>query len=119
MIARRGWPALFLVLLDTGCTLGPRRFFDLTNPAPLVRARAAQLGDRMPESVVIPRLIDRLDDPDPVVRMTAHEELRERTGQDFGYLPWGDAADRVRAVTRWRSWWNGREAGLVKPRPLS
>lgn len=112
----RVWPALALATLGLGCSLGPRRFHDLGNPAPLVRARAAQLGDRLPDPAVVPRLLDRLDDTDPVVRMTAHEELKKRTGQDFGYVPWGEPAERGRAVVRWKSWWNSRRAGLGNSR---
>ena len=43
-------------------------------------------------------------DNDPVVRLAAHEELRRRTGQDFGYVPWASAEERTRAIDRWRGW---------------
>ena len=46
------------------------------------------LGYGQPDSVVLPALIARLDDPDVVVRMAAHEELKRRTRRDFGYVPW-------------------------------
>jgi hypothetical protein len=86
----------------------------MNNPAPLVRARAAQLGDRLPESSVIPPLLVRLEDSVPVVRLSAHEELRRRTGQDFGYHPWDDAAQRAESVRRWRLWWAQRQGGLAR-----
>jgi hypothetical protein len=86
----------------------------LTHPAPFVRARAVGLGEQLPEWQVIPALLDRLNDHDAVVRLSAHEELRKRTGQDFGYVPWADAAERAPAVARWRSWWNNRKAPLAK-----
>ena len=38
-------------------------------------------------------LVGRLADNDPVVRLTAHEELRRRTGLDFGYVPWANDGD--------------------------
>lgn len=66
------------------------------------------LGDRRPSAEVIPALVARLDDPDPVVRLAAHEELKERTGQDFGYAPWEEAPERQAAVARWRAWLGGR-----------
>jgi hypothetical protein len=59
-------------------------------------------------------LIDRLNDTDPVVRLSAFEELRRRTGQDFGYVPWGDLDERGRAVARWQSWWQARKGDLAK-----
>jgi hypothetical protein len=52
----------------------------------------------------VPALVGRLDDADPVVRLAAHEELRKRTGQDFGYLPWSSDAERSSAVAQWRAW---------------
>jgi hypothetical protein len=63
---------------------------------------------------VVPSLISRLDDPDPVVRLSAHEELKRRSGKDFGYVPWADRSERAGAVVRWRAWWNERQAALFK-----
>ena len=77
-------------------------------------ARAAGLGTKLPDNVVIPALIDRLGDTDPVVRLSASEELRKRTGQDFGYLPWGDLVERQRAIDQWRAWWRTRKVALAR-----
>lgn len=104
-----------LACLAGGCTLAPRRFHDAADPAPLVRARALSLGDRLPEKLVIPTLLDRLNDPDPVVRLTAHEELRRRTGQDFGYRPWDETSERQRTAALWRAWWEGRLRPVPSP----
>jgi hypothetical protein len=41
------------------------------------------------------------------VRLTANEELRERTGHDFGFVPWGSAEERSAAIARWRTWLTG------------
>jgi hypothetical protein len=87
-----------------GCAHGPRRFAKIDSQAPLVRARAVGLGDRKPDSQVLPVLVNRLADSDPVVRLAAHEELRKRTGQDFGYLPWASPEERSSAIERWRAW---------------
>lgn len=103
-----GYLALAWITAAPGCSLAPKAFrsSDLADPAPLVRARAVTMGDRMPSGVVVPELIARLDDPDAVVRLTAHEELKRRTGQDFGYHPWDDRAERGTSIARWQAWWS-------------
>jgi hypothetical protein len=53
---------------------------------------------------VVQALVDRLADTDPVVRLAAHEELRRRTGRDFGYVPWASPEERTAAIDRWRTW---------------
>jgi hypothetical protein len=87
-----------------GCAHGPRSFRKIEHPAPLVRARAVGLAGRQPESQVLTALVGRLADADPVVRLAAHEELRRRTGQDFGFIPWASPEERAGAVERWRTW---------------
>jgi hypothetical protein len=106
--------SLPIIALSVGCSIAPKTFQGLSNPAAIVRARAVGLGQQLPERQVIPPLIERLDDPDAVVRLSAHEELRRRTGQDFGFVPWADAAERAPAVARWREWWEGRKATMVR-----
>jgi hypothetical protein len=112
------WWGVPLVALGLGCSIAPKSFKGLNNPAPITRARAMGLGNRLPEQRAIPPMLDRLHDVDPVVRLTAHEELRRRTGRDFGYVPWAEPTERARAESRWRSWWNARQAGLAKRRPI-
>jgi hypothetical protein len=103
-----------------GCAHGPRNFRKVQNPAPLVRARAVGLGRRQAESRVMPALVDRLSDSDPVVRLAAHEELRKRTGQDFGYVPWASAEDRAGAIDRWRAFVGQAQASSSRTaRPLA
>jgi len=108
----RRWIALGMLIgilgASLGCGLGPRNFRKIQHPSPLVRARALSLGDRRPITEVAPALVARLDDPDPVVRLAAHEELKERTGQDFGYVAWDEEPERRAAVARWRDWLSGR-----------
>ena len=87
-----------------GCAHGPRQFAKIENPTPIVRARAVGLGGRKSDSQVVPALVSRLGDTDAVVRLAAHEELRRRTGQDFGYLPWASPEERSRAIDRWQAW---------------
>jgi hypothetical protein len=103
------WLALELALC-CGCGLGPRNFAPMQPPPPLVRARAIGWEDRRPNSQVVPALLGRLEDPDPVVRLAAHEELRRRTGRDFGFVPWAGAEERSGAIARWWGWLRGRRA---------
>jgi hypothetical protein len=93
---------------SSGCSLAPKTFRSIHHPAPLVRARSVGLSERLPEGQAVPALVARLDDTDPVVRLAAHEELKRRTGQDFGYVPWDDPQPRAKAVSRWRSWLSER-----------
>jgi hypothetical protein len=107
---------LALILgISPGCGLGPRNFRKIQHPAPLVRARALSLGARRPGSQVVPVLVGRLNDPDPVVRLAAHEELKQRTGRDFGYVPWAEEPERQAAVDRWRAWLGGRPPAAPTP----
>ena len=106
--------AILLVAVGplSGCAHGPRSFRKVDNPAPLVRARAVGLARRQADSRVMPALVERLSDSDPVVRLAAHEELRKRTGQDFGYVPWASPEERAGATERWRAF-----VGVSKKNP--
>lgn len=92
----------------TGCSLAPKSFRGIGNSAPLVRARAIPLGRSLPDKAVVPSLLTSLDDRDQVVRLAAHEELKKRTGQDFGYVPYADTSERAPAVNAWKNWWGSR-----------
>lgn len=106
---------LLAVALAGGCGGGPRNFRKIESKAPLTRARAVGLGERKTDSKVLPALVSRLSDTDPVVRLAAHEELRKRTGRDFGFVPWAAPEERSGAVARWRDWLWGNEAPLPAP----
>jgi hypothetical protein len=111
--------ALVAVLAcQSGCAHGPKRFSKIDSVAPLDRARAVGLAAKQPDSKALPALIGRLGDSDPVVRLAAHEELRKRTGQDFGYVPWADANERSGAIDRWQTWLRQSQSGAgVAPSP--
>jgi hypothetical protein len=103
-----------------GCAHSPRNFRKVKDPAPLVRARAVGLGRRQADTQVMPALVDRLSDSDAVVRLAAHEELRKRTGRDFGYVPWASPEERASAVERWRAFvGQGRGNSNRSPTPPS
>ncbi len=101
-----------VVAIAAGCSLAPKNFKGINEAEPLVRARAIPLGRGLPEKKVIPGLISSLDDHDPVVRMAASEELKSRSGQDFGFVPYAEPQERAPAVSKWRSWWSDRQASI-------
>ncbi len=111
---RWGWWAAPLAALSIGCGIAPKNFQKVNDTAPIVRARSVSLGSQLPQGRVVPALIARLEDHDPVVRLAAFEELRRGTGRTFGFVPWGGDKDRASAVARWRDWWKGRQATLAK-----
>ena len=110
---RWGWFAAPLTLLGLGCGVAPKHFRTIVDPAPITRARSISLGDKLPQRHVVPALIDRLEDDDPVVRLAAHEELKKGTGRSFGFIPWAGETERAAAITRWRAWWHDRQAALA------
>lgn len=77
------------------------------------------LGYGQPDAKVLPALVSRLEDSDPVVRMAAGDELKRRTRRDFGFVPWASPEERAVAVGRWRSWLRGDPAPSEQapPRP--
>ena len=117
---RAGWNRIWLVLpmalVAPGCSLAPRNFRAMLATAPIVRARAVDLEEKQPEAVAVPALIGRLGDPDPVVRMTANDHLKDRTRQDFGFVAWAEPAERQAAVGRWQAWWSERSRQAAYPR---
>jgi hypothetical protein len=87
-----------------GCGLAPHSFRKLQPPSATVRARSVGASPRDTASQVVPALVNRLEDEDPVVRLAAGEELRKRTGNDFGFVAWASPEERAVAIARWRSW---------------
>ena len=68
----------------------------------------------------MPALVGRSRDTDPVVRLAAHEELRKRTGRDFGYVPWASPEERAGAIERWRAFvGSGERKPRLPARPLA
>ena len=97
-----------------GCGVAPKHFRKISDAAPITRARSVSLGQSLPQRQVVPALIDRLEDKDPVVRLAAFEELKKGTGRSFGFVPWGPEAERAGAVAHWRAWWQDRQASLAR-----
>ena len=106
--------AASLSFLLGGCGVAPKHFQKIRDAAPITRARSVSLGGALPQRQVVPALIERLEDKDPVVRLAAFEELKKGTGRSFGFIPWGGDADRAGAVSRWRAWWKERQGSLAR-----
>ncbi len=87
-----------------GCGLTPLSHRKVQLPPASVRARTLSGSPGGPAPAKGIELVARLSDSDPVVRMAAHEELRRRTGQDFGYVAWGSPEERAAAAERWKSY---------------
>jgi HEAT repeat protein len=115
-----GWRVCGLAILAaaftavSGCSLAPKSFKGIKKPEPIVRARAIPMGRNLPDQKVMPKLISSLDDRDQVVRMAASEELKKRSGQDFGFVPYADQKERSTAVSRWQAWWQAQQVKLPK-----
>lgn len=106
--------AIGVCLTAAGCSFAPKSFRKVNDAAPITRARSVSLGRSLPSGRVVPALLDRLDDRDPVVRLAAYEELHKGTGQTFGYVPWATEGERKSAVERWREWWRTRQPALAR-----
>lgn len=113
---RRRFATALIAVSATGCSLAPKSFRDVVQDAPLVRARSIGMSRGLPDAQVIPVLVDRLEDPDPVVRLKAADELKQRTGQDFGYVSWAEPAERAAGVAKWRAWLNENQTKLAGSR---
>jgi HEAT repeat protein len=84
---------------------------DLHHPSATRRLEAVAAVDRSQDLAHVPALIELLDDPDPGVRLTASQALRDLTGRDTGYRAYGTPEERARQVAEWRSWWASRTSG--------
>lgn len=86
-----------------------------SDPDPFVRRLVFEgLKDfRDPRSV--DALILALEDPESLVRYTAHASLRGLTEQSMPFDPDAAAAKRASMVRRWQDWWKGQRAGFFKP----
>jgi hypothetical protein len=70
-----------------------------------VRRAAALAVAQQDSKLLVPDVIGLLKDPSPLVRRAAHAALKALSGKDFGPAADADAAERLRAIAAWRSWW--------------
>jgi hypothetical protein len=66
-----------------------------------VRASAAKES-----KLLVPNLIGRLSDADPLVARLAQSALKQLTKQDFGPKKGATAAEKSQAIAAWRRWWS-------------
>ena len=59
----------------------------------------------------IPVLVDQLSSDDSAVRFYAIADLKQKTGETFGYLYYVDEEKRAASINQWRAWLKGWEAG--------
>ncbi len=86
----------------------------LDDPVPTVRYEIASSLIMIGDWNAVPVLIDGLGDPRDENRYKCITLLRERVGQDFGYVFDGPEEERHLAVTRWLTWWTtSREEQLL------
>lgn len=73
-----------------------------TDPGQLIPAikEGVQKGDRK----IIPYLVKDLESTDSAVRFYSIDGLHRLTGEDFGYVYYGDQDAREAAVGRWKEW---------------
>ena len=69
---------------------------------PGVRIRAIRMAGDRQDREVLPLLIERLEDEDEAVRLYAILAIEKITGTRLGYEYRKPAAERARAVRRWR-----------------
>ncbi len=112
-----GWIGKLALIAATvyvcGCAHGTRDVRRVRTATPLARARAVGRANGQPDSGVMRTLVGRLADADPVVRLAAHEELRKRSGCDFGFVPWASDEERAVPLQRWRAWLE--QGGISQP----
>jgi hypothetical protein len=98
--------------LVQGCLFGAKDLYQqLQHEDPSVRVRAVHRAGRSGDSKSLPYLVDRLSDSEADVRFYAIIALEKLTGKRHGYRYWAPAAEREKAVARWRAWLDERAPG--------
>lgn len=77
----------------------------LCAPWPVVRRVAAEELGRRDGWSCVRGLIDRMSDPDPMVRAASASSLRRLTNRFFGFDARANLRAREGATRRWEEWW--------------
>lgn len=85
---------------------------------PAVDYAVLQLLARVPSSISIPRLIERLNDSDAAARDTAFASLQTAalpyTQEKFGYKPSDPPDQRSAAIHKWQVWWASQRSARLR-----
>ena len=92
--------AVLACVVLAGCA--PGASFD--SPDSTARLKAIRNAAAERDRSAIPNLIEMLESDDPAVRVMAIGVLKDMTGEDMGYDPYGESMDRRRAIERWEAW---------------
>jgi hypothetical protein len=85
----------------TSATLGSK----LEEADPEVRRAAALAVYMRGDKTNVPKLIDLLGDPEPMIVQASLASLKGLSGKDFGPTPDARRDEVTRAVAAWKSWW--------------
>ena len=85
----------------------------LSDPSEVVRYESAAALMQLGDWSAVPVLITFMESDSRRLRYKAHEILRLKTKQDFGYDFNADGSGRRESIEQWTSWWSGRRARLI------
>ena len=106
--------SLGLVAVFAGCTAPPvEPDLNAREAVEKVPAIVDANDDRRLDPREVAALIRSLDHTDPAIRFFAARTLRDRTGQDFGYVYYRDPRARRAAADRWRAWYKQQLDGIT------
>ena len=87
--------------LPGGCAAPRASEGGFDSPDPASKLYAIHDAGEKQETTAVPRLVEQLDNDDPVVRMMAVQALRRITGTRFGYNPYAPIERLREAIRRW------------------
>ena len=85
----------------------------LSDQSEIVRYEAAAALMQIGDWSAVPVLIAFMDSDSRRLRYKAHEILRLKTKQDYGYDFNAEAASRNEAIQQWKSWWSDRRDQMI------
>lgn len=74
-----------------------------------VKYKAVTALSQIEDKAVMPIIIDALKDKHVDVRLSAMEQLRKLTTNNFGFHPKDTQEGRVAAVEKWKNWWQANK----------
>ena len=79
-----------------------------------IKVQAIRIAADRKDLTAAPQLVKDLESDDPALRMYAIKGLQEMSGEDFGYVYYGEVEQRRPAVARWRQWL-GQQGAATHP----